>query len=87
MNVQIEGPLLDILACPIDKQGLLYFDDEAILYNPRLRRIYRMADDHLVLLPGRAEPAAQQEHERLLKRARHGDAIGTSGLTADAGKV
>jgi len=84
MTVPIERPLLDILACPIDKQGLLYFEDESILYNPRLRRIYRMADDHLVLLPERAEPAAQHEHERLLKRAAHGDATGTSGLAPDA---
>ena len=76
----IERPLLDILACPIDKQGLLYFDDEAILYNPRLRRIYRMADDHLVMLAGRAEPTAEEEHERLLKRAAHGEAVGTAGL-------
>ena len=74
---------MNILACPIDKQGLLYFDDEAILYNPRLRRIYRMADDHLVMLAGRAEPAAEGEHERLLKRAAHGDAVGTAGLAFD----
>jgi uncharacterized protein len=80
--VPIEQPLLDILACPIDKQGLLYFEDEAILYNPRLRRIYRMAGDRLVLLADRAEPAPDQEHERLAKRARHGDAIGTAGLDA-----
>jgi uncharacterized protein len=79
----IERPLLDILACPIDKRGLLYFDDEAILYNPRLRRIYRMADDHLVMLADRAEPAAEGEHERLLKRAAHGDAVGTAGLVVD----
>jgi len=83
MSEPIEPPLLDILACPIDKQGLLYFDDERILYNPRLRRIYRTADEHLVMLPDRAEPAPEQEHERLLKRARHGDAIGTSGLRVD----
>ena len=82
MIMPIERPLLDILACPIDKQGLLYFDDEAILYNPRLRRIYRMAEDHLVLLPDRAEPTPQHEHERLLKRARHGDAVATAGLPA-----
>lgn len=79
----IERPLLDILACPIDKQGLLYFEDEAILYNPRLRRIYRLADDHLIMLADRAEPAAVQEHERLLKRARHGDAAATGGATAE----
>ena len=79
----IERPLLDILACPIDKQGLLYFEDEAILYNPRLRRIYRMAEDHLVMLAARAEPAAEEEHERLIKRAAHGDAVGTAGLAID----
>jgi len=79
----IERPLLDILACPIDKQGLLYIEDEAILYNPRLRRIYRMADDHLVMLAARAEPAPEQEHERLIKRAVHGDAVGTAGLALD----
>jgi uncharacterized protein YbaR (Trm112 family) len=78
----IERPLLDILACPIDKQGLLYFEDEAILYNPRLRRIYRLADDHLIMLADRAEPAPAQEHERLIKRARHDDAVGTAGVAA-----
>ncbi len=78
----IERPLLDILACPIDKQGLLLFEDEAILYNPRLRRIYRMPDGFPVMLADRAEPAAEDEHERLLKRARHGEAIGTAGVDA-----
>jgi uncharacterized protein len=83
MTMPIEPALLDILACPIDKQGLLYFDDEGILYNPRLRRIYRAADDHLVMLADRAEPVPQQEHQRLLKRARHGDAVGTAGLLVE----
>lgn len=78
----IERPLLDILACPIDKRGLLYFEDEAIMYNPRLRRLYRMAGDHLVLLADRAEPTPEHEHERLVKRATHGDAVLTAGLTA-----
>src|SRR5215469_10319114 len=80
-TMPLERPLLDILACPIDKQGLLYFDDEAFLYNPRLRRIYRIADDCPVMLVSRAEPAADEEHQRLVKRARHGDAVGTSGLS------
>jgi uncharacterized protein YbaR (Trm112 family) len=83
MIMPIEPALLDILACPIDKQGLLYFEDEGILYNPRLRRIYRMAEDHLVMLADRAEPAPEQEHERLLKRAGHGDALATAGMSAD----
>src|SRR5260221_12992322 len=82
MIMLIERPLLDILACPIDKKGLLYFEDEAILYNPRLRRIYRMAGDYPILLADRAEPAPQQEHDRLMKRAGHGGAVGTTGLAA-----
>ena len=32
----LEDALLDILVCPIDKRGLLYFADDAVLYNPRL---------------------------------------------------
>jgi uncharacterized protein YbaR (Trm112 family) len=79
----IERPLLDILACPIDKKGLLAFEDEAVLYNPRLRRLYRIIDGCPVMLADRAEPATDDEHSRLLKRARHGEAIGTSGLDAE----
>jgi uncharacterized protein len=79
----IERPLLDILACPIDKQGLLLFEDEAILYNPRLRRVYRMPDGYPVMLADRAEPATEDEHLRLLKRARHGEAVGTAGMNAE----
>jgi len=79
----LEGPLLDILACPIDKHGLLYFADEAVLYNPRLRRLYRIVDGSPVMLADRAEPAADDEHLRLLKRAAHGEAVGTAGLVAE----
>ncbi|HEX9623343.1 MAG TPA: Trm112 family protein [Streptosporangiaceae bacterium] len=78
----IERPLLDILACPIDKQGLLLFEDEAILYNPRLHRIYRIMDCP-VMLADRAEPVSEDEHQRLLKRARHGEALGTCGLVPE----
>jgi uncharacterized protein len=83
MTMLLEGPLLDILACPIDKQGLLYFPDEAVLYNPRLRRLYRIVDGSPVMLAGRAEPTADDEHARLLKRARHGEATATAGLVVE----
>jgi uncharacterized protein len=83
MSVPIEQPLLDILACPIDKQGLLFFDDEALLYNPRLRRIYRLADGYPVMLADRAEQATDEEHRRLIKRASHGEAVGTAGINAE----
>ena len=83
MIMPIERPLLDILACPIDKQGLLLFEDETILYNPRLRRIYRLSDGYPVMLASRAEPATDEEHRRLIKRASHGEAVGTAGYTAE----
>jgi uncharacterized protein len=75
----LDEALLEILVCPIDKGGLLYFADEELLYNPRLRRIYRIENDIPVLLAQRATPAGDDEHARLLERARIGDAVGTSG--------
>jgi uncharacterized protein YbaR (Trm112 family) len=82
MIMTIERPLLDILACPIDKQGLLLYEDESILYNPRLHRIYRIANCP-VMLADQAEPASDDEHQRLLKRAGHGEAVGTAGLVPE----
>jgi uncharacterized protein YbaR (Trm112 family)/drug/metabolite transporter (DMT)-like permease len=69
--------LLEILVCPIDKRGLLYFPDEALLYNPRLRRSYRIENDIPVLLAQQAAPVPDDEHARLLERARDGAAVGT----------
>ena len=69
--------LLEILVCPIDKRGLLYFADEALLYNPRLRRSYPIENDIPVLLAQRAAPVPDDEHARLLERARGGAAVGT----------
>ena len=69
--------LLEILVCPIDKRGLLYFADEALLYNPRLRRSYRIENDIPVLLAQAAVPVPDDEHARLLERARGGAAVGT----------
>ena len=73
----LEDALLDVLVCPIDKRGLLYFADEALLYNPRLRRSYRIENDIPVLLAQRAAPVPDDEHARLLERARGGAAVGT----------
>jgi uncharacterized protein len=75
----LEVGLLRILACPIDKGELLYFADEAVLYNPRLRRAYRIDDDIPVMLAGRAEPMDEEGHERLTKRASCGEAARTLG--------
>lgn len=70
--------LIKILVCPVDKGSLLYFADEDLLYNPRLRRAYRIERGIPVLLAQRAEPVREQEHERLITRARDG-AARTSG--------
>lgn len=65
----LDPQLLDILACPEDKGPLLYFADEAALYNPRLKRRYRIEDDIPVMLVDEAEGVDDAEHDRLLAKA------------------
>jgi uncharacterized protein YbaR (Trm112 family) len=65
----LDPQLLEILACPEDKGPLLYFGDEDLLYNPRLRRKYRVDDDIPVMLIDEAETAGDDEHRRLMARA------------------
>ena len=83
----LEHALLDILVCPIDKRGLLYFADDAVLYNPRLRRLYRIENGIPLMLPGQAVPVPDEEHNRLLKCARRGEVTtitaGEPGVLAD----
>lgn len=72
-----DDPLLQILACPLDK-GPLHLvapDDSAgaqetaeALYNPRLRRRYPIVDGIPQLLPASGEQVSDDEHEELLKR-------------------
>ncbi|MEC9395896.1 MAG: Trm112 family protein, partial [Actinomycetota bacterium] len=51
----LDPKLLQILACPEDKGPLLWFADEATLYNPRLRRRYAVRDGIPVMLVDEAE--------------------------------
>ena len=69
----LEDALLDILVCPIDKRGLLYFADQAALYNPRLRWLYRIEDGVPLMLASQAVSVSEQEHERLMTCARRGN--------------
>lgn len=73
----LEEALLKILACPVDKGSLLYFDDEHALYNPRLRRRYLISNDVPLMLPQHAETVSGDEHSRLLERAGAGGAVQT----------
>ncbi|UUO04005.1 Trm112 family protein [Mycolicibacterium novocastrense] len=69
MAVALDGKLLDILVCPQDRGALLLIGDE-YLYNPRLRRAYRIDDGIPVLLIDEAvEITDDAEHQRMLDRA------------------
>ena len=61
--------LLDVLACPVDKQPLLWFADEEILYNPRLHKRYQVVDGVPVLLVEEGADVSDAEHGRLTAKA------------------
>jgi uncharacterized protein YbaR (Trm112 family) len=61
--------LLDVLACPVDKEPLLWFSDEEILYNPRLHKRYQVVDGVPVLLVEEGADVNDAEHERLTAKA------------------
>jgi len=61
----LDQQLLEILACPEDKGELLYFEDENILYNPRLRRAYPIREGIPVLLIDEGEEISEERHTGL----------------------
>ncbi len=65
----LDPKLLEILACPEDKGPLLYFADEAALYNPRLKRRYDVKDDIPIMLIDEATTVDAAEDARLLAKA------------------
>jgi uncharacterized protein len=68
----IDETLLSILVCPADRGPLVLVgrDDEELLYNPRMRRAYRIEDGIPVLLVDEAiEVSDDDEHARLMARA------------------
>lgn len=66
----IDAQLLEILACPEDRGPLLYFAVENFLYNPRLKRRYRVEDDVPVMLVTEGQAVSEAEHQALLEKAR-----------------
>ncbi|OBK17785.1 Trm112 family protein [Mycobacterium asiaticum] len=60
----IDDALLEILVCPADRGPLLLVDDGRELYNPRLRRAYRIDDGIPVLLVDEARDVGDDEHNR-----------------------
>jgi uncharacterized protein len=67
--MSLDPLLLDVLACPDDKGPLLWFEDEDVLYNPRLRKSYAVVDGVPVLLSDEAVVVGEAEHERLTAKA------------------
>ena len=68
----LDDSLLSILVCPADRGPLMLVNDE-LLYNPRLRRAYRIDDGIPVLLIDEARDVDDDEHDRLMARARPAD--------------
>jgi uncharacterized protein len=71
----LDDSLLSILVCPADRGPLVLVSDEngALLYNPRLRRAYRVEDGIPVLLVDEARDVDDDEHARLMARGRPAD--------------
>ena len=65
--MSIDDQLLQILVCPVDRGPLLCTD--GLLYNPRLRRAYRIDDGIPVLLADEARDVDDDEHARLTSTA------------------
>jgi uncharacterized protein YbaR (Trm112 family) len=85
--VPLDELLIEVLACPEDKGPLLWFEDEDVLYNPRLKKSYAVRDGVPVLLVDEATDVGDAEHERLMAKAKkekvpetgHGGAGATPG--------
>jgi uncharacterized protein len=67
----IDETLLNILVCPADRGPLVLVgkEDEELLYNPRMRRAYRIEDGIPVLLVDEAITVSDDEHAQLMARA------------------
>lgn len=72
--MSLDPLLLGVLACPEDKEPLLYFADEERLYNPRLQRSYEVRDGIPVMLIDEATEVSGEEHARLMAKADAGGA-------------
>jgi uncharacterized protein len=78
----VDAALLNILVCPDDRGPLLYVDDDSLrethgtaefLYNPRLRRAYRVDGGIPVLLIDEAFAVSDDAaHQRMLDHAADG---------------
>ena len=66
--MSLDQRLLEVLACPEDKGPLWYFEDEEILYNPRLRRVFVIDNGIPVLLIDESKKVSDDDHKRLASK-------------------
>ena len=75
--MSLDPLLLNLLACPIDKRALLYLAEHDVLYNPRLRRSYKVCDGIPVMLADQGETVTDERHHALLRAAASGGVTAT----------
>ena len=62
--MSLDPELLAILACPEDKEELIYVAEDEVLYNPRLRKAYDIRNGIPVLLVSESRKVSDEIHER-----------------------
>ncbi|GAB2826114.1 hypothetical protein GCM10027176_33140 [Actinoallomurus bryophytorum] len=75
----LDERLLPLLACPVDKDALLYLPGDDLLYNPRLRRGYQVETGIPILLADEAEEISDERHVALVASVERGEATATLG--------
>lgn len=61
----LDSLLVEILVDPIDHGPLYYFDEHALLYNPRTKTAYAVTESIPVLLPGEGRAVGADEAAEL----------------------
>ena len=62
--MSLDPELLEILACPEDKENLIYVAEDEVLYNPRLQKAYDIRNGIPVLLVSESRKVTNETHER-----------------------
>ena len=62
--MSLDPELLAILACPEDKENLIYVPEDEVLYNPRLQKAYDIRNGIPVLLVSESRKVTNEIHER-----------------------
>ena len=65
--MSLDPELLEILACPEDKQELVYVAEEQVLYNPRLQKAYDIRNGIPVLLISESRKVSDDLHQRYMQ--------------------